>query len=86
MATTRTRTGARNPRGAATLRAYWTTGQGGTTKVRWNTPGDHTRCTRQLRKYLGPRAAGYCNRLHKAMTGVYAGDRRNIGRVPRRRR
>ncbi|MEU0937589.1 hypothetical protein [Embleya sp. NPDC005971] len=74
------------PGNAATLRAYWTAGQGGTAEIRWNTPGDHTRCTRQLRKYLGPRAAAYCARLHRDMTGVWPGDRRNIGRRPGRRR
>jgi len=80
----RTRTPSRG--NAAALRTYWSTGPGGTTKIRWNTPGDHTRCTRQLRKYLGARAAGYCNLLHKQMTGVYTGDRRNIGRRPSGRR
>lgn len=64
---------------AETLRQYWGSGQGAA-RIRWNTPGDFTRCTRQLRKYLGSRAAGYCARLHRARTGVWPGDRRNVGR------
>ncbi|MFF0166827.1 hypothetical protein [Streptomyces prasinus] len=68
---------------AASLRAYWTTGRGGTTKVRWNQAGDHRRCTRALRKYLGSRAPAYCASLHRQMTGVWPGDRRNVGRRSR---
>ncbi|MBB1253182.1 hypothetical protein H3146_07330 [Streptomyces sp. OF3] len=67
---------------AAQLRRYWTTGAGAA-KIRWGTPGDWTRCNRQLRKYLGSRAKGYCARLHKAQTGVWPGDRRNVGRKRR---
>lgn len=64
---------------AATLKRYW--GQGrGAAKIRWNTPGDYTRCTKQLHKYLGARAKGYCARLHRERTGVWPGDRRNVGR------
>lgn len=59
---------------AAALRRYWTTGKGGVLKIRWNTPGDWTRCERQLRKYLGPRAKGYCALRHKEMTAKWTGD------------
>lgn len=70
----------RGSRGSAgTLKRYW--GQGkGAAKIRWNTAGDFTRCTRQLQKYLGARAKGYCARLHRERTGVWPGDRRNVGR------
>jgi len=64
------------------LKRYWTTGTGGTAKVRWGTPGDMTRCMRHLRKYM-PRKdmhAGYCAELHHQMTGTWPGDRRNVGR------
>lgn len=63
---------------AARLRAYWVTGKG-RLKIRWGTPGDFTRCVRQLRKYLGPRTKGYCANLHKLATGMWPGDRRNRG-------
>jgi hypothetical protein len=64
------------------LKRYWKTGEGGVLKVRWNTPGDMTRCMKHLRKYM-PRpdmAAGYCAKLHHEMTGEWPGDRKNIGR------
>jgi hypothetical protein len=64
---------------AEKLRRYWSTGRGGA-KIRWNTPGDWKRCVRQLRKYLGVRARGYCQNMHKRSTGVWTGDRRNVGR------
>lgn len=63
---------------AERLKLYWTVGKGGA-KIRWNTPGDWTRAYRYLRKYMGPRAKGYVSNLHKLMTGVWPGDRRNIG-------
>ena len=73
--------GSRSRRGnAAQLKTYWSTGPG-SAKIRWNTPGDHTRCSRQLAKYLGPRAKAYCARLHRERTGVWPGDRRNTGRL-----
>lgn len=62
----------RNRGGAEHLRRYWTVGKGGL-KIRWNTPGDGTRCIRYLRKYLGPRAAGYCQLRHMEMTGESMG-------------
>lgn len=69
----------RNRGGAARLRRYWTIGPGAL-KIRWNTPGDWTRCARQLSKYLGPRSKGYCALRHKEMTGVWPGSRFNIGK------
>lgn len=66
--------------GAARLKRYWTTGEGGVKKIRWNTPGDWTRCHRELRKYLGnERSKGYCSNLHKAATGVWPGDKGRPG-------
>jgi len=73
----------RNRGGAAKLRRYWTIGKGGK-KIRWRTGGDWTRCVRYLRKYLGPRAKGYCALRHKEMTGMWTGDRKHrklYGRV-----
>jgi len=69
----------RNRGNAENLRRYWTTGKGGL-KIRWNTPGDWTRCNRQLKKYMGPRAKGYCALRHKEMTGVWPGDKKNVGK------
>jgi len=69
----------RNRGNAERLRRYWTIGKGGLVKIRWNTPGDWTRCYRNLKKYMGPRAKGYCSLRHKEMTGMWPGDRRNPG-------
>lgn len=69
----------RNRGKAEKLRRYWTIGRGGL-KIRWNTPGDWTRCYRQLFKYMGPRAKGYCSLRHKEMTGVWPGSKFNIGK------
>jgi len=66
----------RNRGGAENLRKYWTVGKGGL-KIRWGTPGDWTRCVRQLNKYMGPRSKGYCALRHKEMNGVWPGDKKN---------
>jgi len=66
----------RNRGNAEKLRRYWTVGKGGL-KIRWNTGGDWTRCVRQLSKYLGPRAKGYCSLRHKEMTGMWTGDKKH---------
>lgn len=66
----------RNRGNAEKLRRYWTVGKGGL-KIRWGTKGDWTRCVRNLQKYLGPRAKGYCALRHKEMNGIWPGDRRN---------
>jgi hypothetical protein len=60
---------------AEKLRRYWLTGEGGTAKIVWNTPGDWTRCVKQLSSYMTrDEAEGYCQNLHKAATGRYTGD------------
>jgi hypothetical protein len=69
----------RNRGNAEELRRYWTSGKGAA-KIRWGTPGDWTRCVRNLSKYMGPRAKGYCQLRHKDATGVYTGSRANPGR------
>lgn len=66
----------RNRGRAEALRRYWTVGKGGM-KIRWNTPGDWTRCVRQLSKYLGNRAKGYCALRHHEMTGQWTGEQRD---------
>jgi hypothetical protein len=66
----------RNRGNAEKLRRYWTIGKGGM-KIRWGTGGDWTRCYRYLKKYMGPRAKGYCALRHKEMNGVWPGDRNN---------
>ena len=66
----------RNKGNAEQLRRYWLSGEGAA-KIRWNTPGDWTRCVRQLSKYMGPRAKGYCALRHKEATGMWTGDKEN---------
>ena len=61
---------------AERLRQYWTVGTGAI-KIRWGTPGDWTRCVRHLSPYMGARAKGYCQLLHKRATGVYTGSKLN---------
>jgi hypothetical protein len=68
----------RNRGNAEELRQYWTRGKGAA-KIRWGTPGDWTRCVRNLSKYMGPRAKGYCQLRHHEVTGMYTGDRNNPG-------
>jgi peptidoglycan hydrolase-like protein with peptidoglycan-binding domain len=51
------------------LLKYWTVGEGGMTKIRWGTPGDGKRCIRHLTKYIGPKAPGFCQNLHRKMVG-----------------
>ncbi|MGV1079726.1 MAG: hypothetical protein ACOYD1_07720 [Candidatus Nanopelagicales bacterium] len=62
---------------AEKLRRYWSIGGRGGAKIRWGTPGDWRRCHRHLIKYLGPRAKGYCQLLHKRNTGLWTGSRLN---------
>lgn len=69
----------RNRGKAEKLRRYWLYGRGAA-KIRWNTPGDWTRCYRQLSKYMGPRAKGYCSLRHKEATGVWPGSKFNVGK------
>jgi hypothetical protein len=72
----------KNRGNAENLREYWLRGKGAA-KIRWNTPGDWTRCVRQLSKYMGPRAKGYCALRHKEATGMWTGDKehRQIDKV-----
>ena len=63
---------------AERLRRYWSTGKGAL-KIRWLTPGDWKRCYRHLAKYMGVRAKGYCQNLHKRNTAVWTGSRFNVG-------
>ena len=67
-----------NQRKATHLRKYWVRGKGAV-KIRWGTPGDFTRCERQLRKYLGEKSAGYCAKRHREVLGFWPGDKRNTG-------
>lgn len=69
----------RNRGNAEKLRHYWLFGRGAL-KIRWNTPGDWTRCYHHLMKYMGPRAKGYCQLRHKEATGVWTGSKFNIGK------
>lgn len=62
--------------GAERLRQYWLHGAGAA-KIAWGTPGDWTRCVANLTPYMGVRARGYCQLLHKRATGVYTGSRLN---------
>lgn len=71
--------------GAAKLRAYWLRGEGAA-KIKWGTPGDFTRCVRQIEKYMPGRAEGYCANLHHAATGTWPGSDANrvaAGKPPR---
>lgn len=65
-------------RSDAPLRRYWLRGKGAA-KIRWNTPGDWTRCVRQLRRHVRD-PKGLCAVYHRQATGVWPGDRRNVGR------
>lgn len=73
--------------GAAKLKAYWTVGQGGISKIRWGTPGDWTRCERHLARYVGPeQAKRMCANYHHEMTGTWPGSDANrvaSGKPPR---
>lgn len=53
------------------LKEYWAHGAGAA-KIRWGTPGDLTRCHRNVVKYLknSGHAWGYCQNLHKELFGV----------------
>lgn len=64
-----------NPK-AEKLRRYWSSGKGAA-KIKWGLPGDWKRCYRHLRKYMGLRAKGYCQNLHKRNTGMWTGSRFN---------
>lgn len=64
--------------GAARLRRYWTVlGQEGALKIRWGTPGDFTRCVRELREHVGAGAEGLCAVYHRSANGFWPGDKKN---------
>ena len=58
---------------AERLRRYWLNGEGAA-KIAWGTPGDWTRCVANLTPYMGTRAKGYCNLLHKRKLGKYPNE------------
>jgi hypothetical protein len=68
---------------AQTLRNYWTHGAGAA-KIRWGSPGDFNRCVREVSKYLGGRARGYCALRHKAATGMWTSQHAKATRGGRR--
>lgn len=53
------------------LHRYWEHGEGAA-KIAWGTPGDFKRCVVHLSKYIAD-AEGYCNLMHKRVTGFYPG-------------
>lgn len=61
------------------LLKYWTVGRGAT-RVKWNTPGDWTRCNRILRKYIpnARKRKGLCANLHKLVTSRWPNEGNNI--------
>ncbi|GAB3209785.1 hypothetical protein GCM10027294_25570 [Marinactinospora endophytica] len=59
------------------LERYWKNGAGAL-RIRWGTPGDFTRCVRQLDKHVGgDRARRICAQWHYDENGFWPGDRRN---------
>jgi hypothetical protein len=48
-------------------------------RIRWRTGGDYGRCVKQAVKHgmSPPVARGVCQKLHKAATGLYTGDKRH---------
>lgn len=58
------------------LKRYWLTGKGAA-KIRWGTPGDFTRCVRNLRDDFPEDTEGLCANLHHEATGMWPGDARN---------
>ena len=63
-----------NKTNSSRLKNYWLFGKGAE-KIRWNTDGDWTRCTKQLSKYMGFSATGYCALRHLEATGSWVGDK-----------
>jgi hypothetical protein len=70
----------RNRGNAETLRRYWAHGKGAA-KIKWGVPGDWKRCVRQLAKYLGVRAKGYCQLRHKEALGYYTSTHAKMDRA-----
>lgn len=62
-----------NPKGTAQLKEYWAHGKGAL-KVKWGTPGDHTRCVRLVSKYLPPNQVhGFCTNVEQLARGKVGG-------------
>jgi HK97 family phage prohead protease len=62
-----------HPGSAEHLHEYWVHGEGAA-RIRWGTPGDFDRCTRQLEEhahFTPEQAHGYCNLAHHAALGIY---------------
>lgn len=57
------------------LQDYWIHGKGAL-KIRWGTPGDFTRCVRQLREHIGVNTEGACANLHHKATGTWPGEKK----------
>lgn len=64
---------------ANAFRRYWSTGPGGA-KIQWNKGSENSdwaRCVRNLTKYIGPRAQGFCTLRKKEMSQSWAGNPEN---------
>jgi hypothetical protein len=71
-----------DPAPTARIHHYWTKGEGAA-KIRWGTPGDFTRCTRQLRKYVGPQYLNRtCAQWHHDALGYWPGQKGMPGNPP----
>lgn len=60
---------ATHPGSTAKLMEYWTTGEGGTTKIRWHEPCPFCRCVKHLRKYFPRDPKGLCANLERRALG-----------------
>jgi hypothetical protein len=71
-----------DPVPTARIHNYWIRGKGAA-KIRWGTPGDFTRCTRQLRKYIGPQFLNRtCAQWHHDALGYWPGELGKPGNPP----
>ena len=71
-----------HPRATSRIHTYWTKGKGAA-KIRWGTPGDFTRCRRQLLKYVGPVWINRtCAQWHHDALGYWPGELGKPGNPP----
>lgn len=71
-----------DPVPTARIHEYWIRGEGAA-KIRWGTPGDFTRCTRQLAKYIGPQFLNRtCAQWHHDALGYWPGELGKPGNPP----
>lgn len=71
-----------DPVPTARIHEYWIRGEGAA-KIRWGTPGDFTRCTRQLAKYVGPMFLNRtCAQWHHDALGYWPGELGKPGNPP----